>query len=437
LTLLAGLGLVRVAPVLEIPAAAQSPGVERTYSQPKAQIDGALDKIRASMSGKLPILDGFVEATDQPLERYQNGYYQCSVLAVPVASGGTLVRVVAKVTAWYSDPDPARSGYRTLPSNGRLEGDLLDRLAGIVGRGSGDATRAAPSLTPPSLQFPQTPRIRPSAPRALPPTNPASQGLEAPAASTPAASMQPGVEAGPEANRSGIAPVALERERMEKHLKELGTLAHNLEEILHDQAHPNDLAAVKKSRTPIYAKPQPTAAVLFFAEAQDEFPILGVQPAWVRVQISGASRGWIRREQLELPEGFAKTPGDGGDTNAVAGVTFHVTGEAIRTFAGSWQPLRGKPVKVISVAPPAGQASSPREKREFAKSLLVAAYPKVATSGVPVEGIVVVFDSADGGQIAVTLADLKRLQEGRLSVAAFWQQCSLDPPEAFRDVSKP
>jgi len=54
-----------------------------------------------------------------------------------------------------------------------------------------------------------------------------------------------------------------------------------------------------------------------------------------------------------------------------------------------------------------------------------------------VAGIVIVFDAADGGQIAVTLADLKQLQEGHISEATFWQQCSLDPPEAFQDARKP
>jgi len=29
----------------------------------------------------------------------------------------------------------------------------------------------------------------------------------------------------------------------------------NLEEVLHNQAHPNDLAAVRKAGTPVFAKP--------------------------------------------------------------------------------------------------------------------------------------------------------------------------------------
>jgi hypothetical protein len=49
------------------------------------------------------------------------------------------------------------------------------------------------------------------------------------------------------------------------------------------------------------------------------------------------------------------------------------------------------------------------------------------------EGIVVVFDSADGGQIAAALSSVKALANRTLSDAAFWRQCSLDPPESFLD----
>jgi hypothetical protein len=419
------------------PAAAQTQAVERRFSQSKAGIERALVEIRSSEKGRLPILDGFVGPTDQPLERYMNGYYQCSVQIIPAASGGTVVRVVAKITAWYSDPIPVQSGYRTLPSNGRLEGDVLDRLADVLALGPGEAPRAAPSTPAPSSRVPQTPGIRPSVPQALPPIHPGPQGLGAPAAPTPAELARPEEGGGPAAKSDGAAPLTLEREQVEKRLKDLSALAHNLEEILHNQAQPANLAVVRKSGTPVYAKPLTTATALFAAEGQDEFQILDAQSAWVLVQISGASRGWIRRSQLDLPAGFADAPSNAGEPAALAAVSFRLTREDTGAFRGDWQPLRGKTVKIIWVAPTAGQASSPHQKRSFAKSLFLKAYQKLAPEEVAVAGIVVVFDSVDGGQIAVTLADLKRLQDGHLSDAAFWQQCSLDPPESFRDRDKP
>jgi hypothetical protein len=54
-----------------------------------------------------------------------------------------------------------------------------------------------------------------------------------------------------------------------------------------------------------------------------------------------------------------------------------------------------------------------------------------------VSGVVIVFDSADGGQIAATLSSLKQMVDGALPEAAFWKQCSLDPPESFQESAKP
>jgi hypothetical protein len=46
-------------------------------------------------------------------------------------------------------------------------------------------------------------------------------------------------------------------------------------------------------------------------------------------------------------------------------------------------------------------------------------------------GIVVIFDSSDGGMIAATLATLAEWKAGRLSDAALWHKCFFDPPETF------
>jgi hypothetical protein len=53
-------------------------------------------------------------------------------------------------------------------------------------------------------------------------------------------------------------------------------------------------------------------------------------------------------------------------------------------------------------------------------------------SAAPVEGVVLIFDSVDGGIAAATSGSLRDWDEGRLSDEAFREQCSFDPPEAFR-----
>jgi hypothetical protein len=67
--------------------------------------------------------------------------------------------------------------------------------------------------------------------------------------------------------------------------------------------------------------------------------------AWVR--ISGDSRGWIRRAQLEFSEDVATA--SAGGTKAVE--LFRITREEIGVFSGNWEPLRDNTVKVYLVQP--------------------------------------------------------------------------------------
>jgi hypothetical protein len=72
----------------------------------------------------------------------------------------------------------------------------------------------------------------------------------------------------------------------------------------------------------------------------------------------------------------------------------------------------------------------------YSHILLLKAYNNMNASNQTVAGVVIVFDSADGGQIAATMENLKALQDGSLTEAAFWRLCSLDPPETFQDSAK-
>src|ERR1700732_5305894 len=119
--LVVGLSIPRWAPAQAVPYA-------RTFPKSKDAVDETLKELQAYAGQKLPIVDGFVATGDQPLNRYERAFYQFSIDLLPASSGDTTVRVMAKITAWYADPDPWKSGYQILPSNGRLELDLLDRL---------------------------------------------------------------------------------------------------------------------------------------------------------------------------------------------------------------------------------------------------------------------------------------------------------------------
>ena len=421
------------------PAGAQGLTTERTYAHSQEAVEKALTQIRPTARGKLPTLDGFVGTTDQPLERYSNGFYDCTIKVSPGSRAGTLVRVTAKITAWYTDTNAARSGYRTLPSNGRLEADFLDRLGEILDPGASQgATTSATGQFPAASSSPvpsgafRLPNLNVGLPDHPTPGGTATAPLPAAGGTGREAPAGSGTAAGGDAGATEA-----QRAQAEQHASELHTLALNLEEILRNQAHPENLAAVKKSGTPVCAKPVSGSQVLFAAEAQDEFQILDVQPSWVHVQISGASRGWIRRADLEMPEGFAVAPATGVNPNPLGVVSFRMTRETVSPFRGDWQPLRGKMVKVFYVEPAAGAATTGKEKLEFAKSLLLSKEPDATPGADTAQGVVVVFDSADGGQISATLADLKELREGYISEAVFWHRCSLDPRDSFEDAEKP
>ncbi|PYX86394.1 MAG: hypothetical protein DMG68_15475, partial [Acidobacteria bacterium] len=60
-------------------------------------------------------------------------------------------------------------------------------------------------------------------------------------------------------------------------------------------------------------------------------------------------------------------------------------------------------------------------------------YPEVAKTVPSVAGVVVVFDSQDGGMAAATLATLQQWHAGHLTDDAFWKRCWLDPEDAFKE----
>ena len=137
--------------VVALYAAAQTDPHERPFSQSKAAVEKALTALQPNLAGRLPVLDGFAKPGEHPLDRYQRGYYQSTVQVSSTPSGGSLVRVSTKVTAWYVDPVASRSGYELLISNGRIEADLLDQLREqLANTSTDDSSKRASVSTPKS-----------------------------------------------------------------------------------------------------------------------------------------------------------------------------------------------------------------------------------------------------------------------------------------------
>jgi hypothetical protein len=408
----------------------QSSTVERKFPQSKARVEKALKVLEAEMSGRLPVVEGFAVAEEHPLSSYRRAYYQSTVQVEATASGGTIVRVSTKVTAWYADPAPAKSGYKVLASNGRLEGDLLDQLADQLGGApSVDSATTALGSVPPSEKSSASasPVARPEAPSAekrFPVTGPfssSSSSLTQSLAAREGGLLKP-------------APAKIEDES-----DALRAEAASLEEVLKNQAHPDNIVAVKKSGTPIVDAPSLKAKTLFLASIHDEFELLDFTPDWVHVRISGLSRGWVWRNSLELPGSLPQGEAEGGPGPVAGADVFHVSKEETSPFPGDWKPLRGKKVKIISIEKDGDQNKEVElsVKLSFAKYLLQKSYDELARSPGEPLGVVLIFDSADGGMIAATFPSLEQWKAGKLSDSALWHQCFFDPPEAFISPASP
>jgi len=400
-------------------AQTQTVPYERTFPQSKAAVERALGSLQTNLAGHLPTLDGFAKPGEHPLDRYQRGYYQTTVQVNPVPAGGTMVRVSTKVTAWYSDSVASRSGYQLLISNGRLESDLLDQLTEqlaknpSIGHGPTEAvavpssstvakTVADPPVSTPISKFSATDRRFSAS---------LSDGLTAEHMNIPA----------PDPKNGDKSAIALQKE------------ADSLEETFRNQAHPKNLVAVKKSGTPVVATPSLAAKPQFLASMHDEFEMLDFNADWVHVRVSGLSRGWIWRNSVEMPEGMRDTGPGVAQALTPAADLFHVIREETSTFPGDWTPLRNKNVKIFSVqkvdenSNDAGSGA----RLEYAKFLLEKGFKEIAQKSQDLAGIVIIFDSADGGMIAVTTPALQQWKAGTLSDAALWRKCFFDPPETF------
>jgi len=401
-------------------SSAQTKPIERTFRESKSAVEKALKQLQPSLSGHLPTVEGFAQAGDRPLSRYQRAFYQCNVQVSAAQGGGTVVRLSAKVTAWFADASAANSGYRLLNSNGRIETDILDQLSeqlvstSVAGErripAENSKTATASMSTPAATDEAAISAPTPSSVATRAFSSSPSQGLAASEARVP---------------QSGdTSPSAKE--------VSLRAETSSLEDVLKNQAHPHNLVAVKKTGTAVVASPSLAAKTLFLADAQDEFEMLDFTADWVHVRISGLSRGWIWRTSLEMPEGISDIPRNAAEAVPTAADLFQVSREETAQFPGDWEPLRDKSVKIISVQrirenEQGGGASA---KLEFAKSLLAKNYEDLAKTP-SLSGLVLIFDAVDGGMIAITAPTLRRWKAGTLNDAAMWHQCYFDPPETF------
>lgn len=385
---------------------AASPSQQRTFHASKAVVQKALHELSSYPGGKLPVLDGFADPGDHSLETYKRGYYEYEVQIRPSSASETTVSVSAKITAWYAGAAPSSSGYRLLKSSGRLESDLLDALDDKLNPKS-PGTAVASAASAPVKPLPDSPSVTAGSFFNTPRMTTAPSG-------SPLAKPLPAQPADP---------------ATAKQLRLLDQQGETLEQVLHAQVRPNNLAVVKRSNTPVVKQSVEGSEVMFQADAEDEFEVLDSTDTWVHIKISELSRAWIRREYVDLP---------GAATVSIAALPdphqnelVRQTKEEVAAFPGQWQPLDGKQVKIIWVQPLDKDQFGSGPKWSMAKSVFRKADAGNPAEATQIAGVVVIFDSQDGGMTATTLANLQQWRAGHLSDEAFWHRCWRDPAEAF------
>ncbi len=429
------------------PASSQASAAQREFHHPKSEVDKVIQNIHPTLNGRLPVLEGFVDKSAELSDRLTRGYYECAIQEIAKSQEITDVQVVARITVWYTDPDPTKSGYRVLPSNGRLEADVLDRIEDALDPGkaasAGVGQPASPTTSSPTAPPASAPSVlaMPRDVKILPSVGGSTSIRPSPSATSPAITLPPRnsvAEAG-NAGPDDIEALRRRREGSEQRVKELTSQIQNLEEILHNQSRPTDIAVVRKSGTRVVSKPSADAPVLFSAEAEDEFPVLDATGAWVHVQISGVSRGWIRRADLNMPEGTAGNSTKDAASAPATNSPFRLVREETGMFKGGWEPLKGQSVKILWAEPDPSSAKAPgaKARQDFSKSVFIKTYREISSQKQAVAGVVIVFDAADGGQIAATLENLKQWQTGALTEASFWQLCLVDPAELLQSTAGP
>ncbi len=218
---------------LAVGARAQSKEFERGVSavQGRGRKNSKGDAIRNSgTSSSVGWLRDVV--TDHPLIAISAAITSQSFRSTRGPLVGCVVRVSVQVTAWYADPVGAHSGYQVLASNGRLEADLLDQLG----------EQLAGKTQPASPEFPAVAAQERSAKN----SNTAEPTISAPVPRIPetsggfSSSLAQGLAEQEKAAQTG------QKKMPDRDSSSLQAEADSLEEILRNQAHPEEPSGGKE-----------------------------------------------------------------------------------------------------------------------------------------------------------------------------------------------
>jgi hypothetical protein len=400
--------------------------VERTFAYPPDIVKSALARVSGS-GGKLPMVDGFVLAAVPEMDRYERPYYQYRVQLMPGEGNKSIVKVEARISAWYADSDPAHAQYRSLPSNGRLENDFLDRLQEALTPGSSKAGGTAPKSIPATV---------------LPGSNLAHPGsVSSPESKPSVPAVKP--QGMPSTPQEQLDAVLAQRQEVREKTAAAKAQLDALKAAEQNAGEVAKLASVKHSGVGVMSRQNFGGPVLFRAQAEDEFEVQSLDSSWAQVRLADGTTGYIQADELTLPAGMLPKTSTGTQVAASQSakptdpeLDFWVSREDVNTFSGDWARLKGKKVLFV-YAQPRGLLSDMAgddAKLAYAKRVFMSRFKSVNPAATAVEGVVVVFMGNRGGVAAATLADIQQWVEGGLGDEAFVNRCSLDPLAEFKRI---
>ena len=420
---------------------------DRVYKHRKAEVEEALQALKAYATNRLPVLDGFVNANASTIAKLENPHYQLRIEIESQGPNQTLVSVSAKITAWNAEEDPSRSQYVVVPSNGRLEQDMLDRLSVSLEKGNIDRSGArSGGVAPDGSATPASD----SAGSSVPPMPAGAPGGNASASHSPSPGASPGQPAAnptapmaapgsvsranssdPAALASEIDSVRAQLQAAETNQRKLQQQISELEANASSQKFLSNLAVIKTPQASVFQQDDDTSKVLFRADPEDEFEVINVKGTWVHVRLENGAEGWIRGAQLQPPQEVDDAE------DAAAALNFSTPNQEIKPFGGEWTPLKGKPSLFVFAQPNRAIPSAilGQSQFAFAKHIFTEGYREAMHSEQPMSGVVVVFLGDKGGVAAATLADIRRWRDGAITDKVFFERCSFDPPESFRDAA--
>ena len=397
----------------------------RTYPYPVETVKRALGQIGGFGGAKLPVVDGFVSSVVADADHYERPYYQYRVQLDQGDGTATTVKVEARITAWYAGADAAHSQYRSLPSNGRLENDLLDRLQDAL----------SPSGTKPAIAVP----VKANPPGLAPAGNSNHTNANPAPTAKPASPVKPATPATPQEQLDAL--LAQRQEVREKTAAMVAKL--DAQKTANDSSETAKFASVKHSGVGVMSRKNFGGPVLFRAQVEDEFEVQSAESGWATVKLADGSTGFIQADELNLPPGLVEKPApvaaDATVQPAKASdpdLDFWVSREDVNVFSGDWARLKGKKVLFV-YAQPRGLLSDiagDDAKLAYAKRVFTNRLHSVDQAATGVEGVVVVFMGNRGGIAAATLTDIQQWVTGSIGDEAFVNRCSLDPPTEFRRI---